>query len=426
MSQHSKVAKTLPTKLDRVERRARQDSRCVFNNLGHIIDVELLRQCFMGLDGNKATGIDGINKDTYGRGLENNLKRLLGEIRNGSYHPKPSRIVEIPKVDGSKRPLAISCFEDKIVQEAARRVLERIFEPRFLDCSYGFRPGRNAHQALAAVTRNTMDRKRCRALVDIDLRKYFNTIPHEPLVKILRFKISDERFLHLIIKLLKAPTLDENGVARRNEVGCPQGSILSPLAANIYLHYVLDTWFEKENRMQLCGEGRMVRYADDVVFTFPSLMHANKFLDLISKRLGQCGLSINNEKTRVIICGPIVAEHHARQNDQMPSFTFLGFIHVWGKSRNEKQNKEFWRIKRRTCPKRFRAKLKEVTSYIKRNRHQKTLVPHMKLVTQGYLNYFAVTDNSSVATQKRPVVAGSKPATAHYGQKDHSEQLILI
>jgi len=253
--------------------------------------------------------------------------------------------------------------------------------------------------ALAAVDRYTRDRKGCRALVDIDLRKYFNTIPHEQLVKILRFKISDERFLHLVIKLLKAPILDENGVARRNEIGSPQGSILSPLAANIYLHYVLDVWFEKQNRIQMFGMGTMVRYADDVVFTFPSMVHAKKFQSLISDRLNECGLSINEEKTRVIPCGQMEAEYCARHNRQMPSFTFLGFIHVWGLSRNRKLNTEFWRIKRRTCPKRFRAKLKEVTKHIKQNRHQKTLVPRMKRVTQGYLNYFAVTDNGKRTSQ---------------------------
>lgn len=208
----------------------------MFNNLGHALDLDLLRICFHSLDAKKAVGVDGITKQQYERKLESNLQQLLLRIRNGSYYPKPSRIAEIPKADGSKRPLAISCIEDKIVQEAVCCILERIYEPHFLDCSYGFRPGRNAHQALAALDKRLL-KESCKSAVDIDLRKYFNTIPHKPLGKMLQKKVKDRRLLFLIIKLLKAPTLNKDGTLQRNEIGSPQGSILSPLLANIYLHY---------------------------------------------------------------------------------------------------------------------------------------------------------------------------------------------
>ncbi len=188
MKQHSIANKELNTKLARIEQRSRKDPNATFNNLGHALDLDLLRACFYSLDAKKAVGVDGITKERYGRKLEENLQDLLRSIRNGSYYPQPSRIVEIPKADGSTRPLAISCTEDKIVQGAVRRILEQIYEPHFLDCSYGFRPNRNAHQALADLDKRLL-KENCQAAVDIDLRKYFNTIPHKPLGKILQKKV---------------------------------------------------------------------------------------------------------------------------------------------------------------------------------------------------------------------------------------------
>ncbi|MEO5970597.1 MAG: reverse transcriptase domain-containing protein [Bdellovibrionia bacterium] len=224
------------TKLDRVEQRSRRDRGTVFNNLGHLISLEMLQLCHNMLDGKKAVGIDGITKEAYEKDLDNNLKNLLMKIRKGSYHPKPSRIVEIPKSDGGQRPLAISCHEDKIVQDAVKRILERIYEPNFLECSHGFRPKRGCDTALVALDEHLKSYD-CGAVLEIDLRKYFNTIPHEPLVRLLKLKITDSRFLHLIIKLLKASTLGRDGKEERNKVGSPQGSILSPIISNLYLHY---------------------------------------------------------------------------------------------------------------------------------------------------------------------------------------------
>ena len=408
MSPHSTgVNKMLPTKLDRIERRARESRANTFNNLGHVLDLDLLRRSYGRLDGSKAVGLDGMTKEKYGENLENRLATLLLKIRQGSYHPRASRIVEIPKPDGSRRPLAIACFEDKIVQEATRQILERIFEPLFKDFSYGFRPNRNAHMALAALENHLRDRQNCQVLLDIDLRKYFDSIPHRQLVQILETKVKDERFLRLIVKLLKAPTLSASGQEIENEIGSPQGSILSPLIANIYLHYVLDQWFEKANEAHFNGQARIVRYADDVVFTFASRAHAQAAQTLIVDRLAVGGLTVNEAKTHIIDCGPKVATEYARKGQRMPTFTFLGFTHAWGKSANRKGGWQFWRVKRSTAAKRFRAKVKEVTMFIKRNRHDKTLIARVKRIVQGYLNYAAITDNSKRISQFVRVITWS-------------------
>lgn len=392
MKQRSIANKVLNTKLHRIEQRSRKYPQATFNNLGHALDMDLLRACYRSLDAKKAVGMDGITKTQYGRKLETNLQDLLKRIRNGSYYPKPSRIIEIPKVDGSARPIAISCTEDKIVQEAVHCILERVYEPHFLDCSFGFRPNRNAHQALTNLDKRLLQ-ERCRAVVDIDLRQYFNTIPHKPFGKILQKKVKDRRLLYLIIKLLKAPILDKDGNIQRNEIGSPQGSILSPLIANVYLHYVLDEWFVHVNREQYRGTAHAVRYADDVLFSFDSMKEAEVFHKELIKRLESFGLSVNKSKTKIIPCGTRVAREYAKAGKKMPTFTFLGFLHVWGKSKNRKQNKIFWRIKRRTDPVRYRKKLAELKTYLMRYRHNKRLIPYTISVIKGYMNYFAVNDN---------------------------------
>jgi RNA-directed DNA polymerase len=388
----------LQTKLDRVEKRSRANRKAVFNNLGHLINLEMLRLCHHRLDGKKAVGIDGITKEVYERNLEENLKDLLMRIRKGSYHPKPSRITEIPKADGSKRPLAISCYEDKIVQEAVRRILEKIYEPIFRDYSHGFRPGRSCGSALVALNEhlNSYD---CDAVLEIDLRKYFNTIPHEPLLRLLKLKIQDQRFLHLIFRLLKAPTLNKEGRPERNEVGSPQGSILSPIIANLYLHYVMDIWFSWVNDKEFVRGGNLVRYADDAVFTFPTLKMAQEFKILLVERLKSFGISINEDKTHVLACGPGTAFDYEHKGLRMPTFTFLGFLHVWGKAYSRKRKAWFWRVKRRTCPKRFRKKLFEIKTFTSQHRHDKNLLIRIKRIVRGYLNYFAINDNLKRARQ---------------------------
>lgn len=398
MSTQHRDTKILSTKLDRIEERSRRDPSAVFNNIGHTIDLDLLRRCFHSLDGRKAIGIDRMTKEQYGKDLETNLSNLLLSIRRGSYHPKASRIIEIPKADGSRRPLAISCFEDKIVQEAVRRVMEKVFEPGFLDCSHGFRPNRGCDSALVALDRLIYSKK-FGALLEIDLKQYFNSIPHELLIRMLKHRISDSRFIRLAIKLLKAPILDEQGTSRKSEIGSPQGSILSPLVANVFLHFVMDLWFRQTNHRHFGGNAGMVRYADDAVFLFKTLKEAQDFQVRLEERLRNFGIAMNLTKTKVIVCGAKEAALRGKNGNKMPTFTFLGFMHVWDRSFNKKDKVWFWRVKRRTCPLRFRKKLSEILTFIKRNRHDKLLVLKVKRIVQGYVNYFAVNDNLKRVSQ---------------------------
>jgi len=266
MTIHSNDGKSGLTKLNRISELSAGDKFIVFNNLGHLINISLLKELYHQLDGSKAVGIDGVTKEHYGKQLEDNLTGLLKRIRRGTYRPQPARLVEIPKEDGSTRPLAISCLEDKIVQSAVNLILTRIYEPIFLSCSYGFRPNRNCHEALRNLYNGTY-KFWYGAVAEIDLRKCFNTIPHGKLLDCLRKKISDNRFLELIGCLLKTSIIDGKQITP-NEIGCPQGSVLSPTLSNIYLHEAVDEWFNKISQTHLKGKAELVRYCDDMVFIF--------------------------------------------------------------------------------------------------------------------------------------------------------------
>src|SRR5215204_1648200 len=231
------------TKLDRIGKRAKYQPETVFNNIGHVIDLNLLRECYQELNGRKANGIDGVTKASYGEKLEGSLQDLLARMRRNGYRPQASRLVEIPKEDGSTRPLAISCFEDKIVQLAVSKILTAVFEPKFLPCSYGYREGVNGHEALRALMKYSNENPNG-ATLEIDLRKYFNSIPHANLQSILQEKITDKWFLKLVEKLICAPVMVD-GKVELNKVGCPQGSIISPILSNIYLHNAVDEWFSE-------------------------------------------------------------------------------------------------------------------------------------------------------------------------------------
>ncbi|MEQ1966210.1 reverse transcriptase domain-containing protein, partial [Xenorhabdus nematophila] len=360
MTVHSNDGQSWLTKLERIGKKSTCNKQQVFNNLGHLLNSDMLKGQFLRLDGNKAVGIDRMTKAAYGEHLDGNIHNLILRIRRGTYRPKAARITQIPKEDGSKRPLAISCIEDKLVQLAVSDILSRIYEPLFLPCSYGFRPGLNCHAALKALQQQTY-RNWNGAVVEIDIRKYFNTIPHIELMSLLRKKISDRRFLRLIEVLITAPVIEGKQVSE-NVRGCPQGSILSPVLANIYLHQVIDEWFDEISRSHIHGRAEMVRYADDRVFTFEFMSEAERFYKVLPKRLNKYGLELHDDKSQLIPAGHIAALRANQSGRRLPTFNFLGFTCYWGKSR-----KGLWRLKLTSRKDRFAAKLKGLRDFLWKN-----------------------------------------------------------
>lgn len=376
------------TKLERIGEKSACDRSMVFNNLGHLIDHDMLKEQFRRLGGNKAVGVDRVTKAEWGEELDENIGSLLHRIRKGIYTPLPAKITEIPKEDGSNRPLAVSCVEDKVVQLAVSTILNRIYEPLFLPCSYGFRPGLNCHMALQDLQQQTF-RNWNGAVVEIDIRKYFNRIPHGKLMELLRKKISDRRFLRLIEVLITAPVL-EKGKPLSNEIGCPQGSILSPVLANIYLHHVIDEWFAEISHSHIRGRADMVRYADDMVFTFEHLHEAKRFYSVLPKRLSRFGLELHEDKSQLIAVGHVAAMRANQRGERLRTFNFLGFTCYWGTTR-----KGYWRLKFTSRKDRFAVKLKGLRDFLWKNlsaNRRQTLNTVIRVV-RGWINYHGISDN---------------------------------
>lgn len=391
MSVHSNDGPTWSMKLERIGELSKQKKGLVFNNLGHIVCIDWFRELYQQLDGKKAIGIDGITKEKYGKNLEANLEDLIKRIRRGQYEPKPSRITEIPKEDGSTRPLAISCFEDKLVQLAVSTILDRIYEPLFLPCSFGFRPRLGCHDALKALVQATYEATRG-SVIEIDIRKYFNTIPHGPLFEFLEIKISDYRFLGLIKTLVKAPTV-QNGIVTKNELGSPQGSILSPILANIFLHHVVDEWFAEISKTHFKGAAKEIRYADDMVFVFHEAADAERFYRVLPKRLLKYGIEMHSDKSQMLPSGMWAAYWANKRGERIPVYKFLGFTCYWAQS---KKRKTLWRLKLKSRSDRRTAKLKGLRQYLRENLNTpniKLVLERLKSGVRGWVNYHAVSDN---------------------------------
>ena len=389
MTVHSHDRTSWLTKLDRIGELSANNKALVFNNIGHLINVDMLKEQYQRLDGSKAIGIDNVTKATYGKNLDENVNVLIKKIRCGTYKPRPARITEIPKEDGSTRPLAISCLEDKLVQMSVSTILTTIYEPLFLTCSYGYRPGMSCHEALRALNRASYQYPNG-AIVEIDIRQYFNTIPHPVLMKLLQEKISDKRFLRLVEILITAP-IRQGKHDIINACGCPQGSIVSPILANIYLHHVMDEWFEQIKPSHIHGQAELVRFADDMVFVFERLSEAKRFYEVLPKRLAKFGLEMHANKSQVIPAGRIAAQRACRRGERLPTFNFLGFTCYWGKA-----VKSFWRLKLTSRRDRFAAKLKGMRQYLRENLNTKDTKGVIKTVIQvikGWVNYHGVSDN---------------------------------
>ena len=366
-----------PNRWERIGSRAIEKG-VVFNNLLTHINVETLREAFHALDGKKAGGIDGITKDQYGKCLEKNLKALTDRIHRGTYRPRLRRERMIPKSDGKKRPIAIACFEDKLVEWVIAQLLTIIFESLFIRNSFGFRPNKSAHEALKAVYLSLKGNKRP-YVVEIDFANFFNTIPHRGMMKALSVRISDRRFKGIIGRFLKGGILEQSGEITAPTVGTPQGGVMSPILANIYLNEMLDQWF-LENYASYSNI--IVRYADDAVFFFKKKETADAFLKDLQIRVRQFGLTLNMEKTHT------VDFHRSNNND----FDFLGFTIYWG----EKKKYRSRPLKFKTRKKSLHKKMQEFDGWIKANRSKMKLAKLWEKAgakLKGHYAYFGLWTN---------------------------------
>jgi RNA-directed DNA polymerase len=375
--------------LERIRKVARERKKEKFTALLHHIDIDLLEEAFFELKKNAAPGVDRLTWKDYEADLEHNLEDLHGRVQRGAYRALPSRRVYIPKPDGRQRPLAVAALEDKIVQRAATALLNAIYEEDFLGFSYGFRPGRSAHGAMDALCVG-IHSKKVSFILDADIRSFFDEISQEWLVRFLEHRIGDRRIIRLIQKWLKAGVL-EDGVVMVSDRGTGQGSVISPLLANIYLHYAFDLWVERWRRRKATGDMIIVRFADDFIIGFQHESDARRFLDEMRKRLGEFALSLHPEKTRLIEFGRFAAERRKRCGLGKPeTFNFLGFTFICGETRSGK-----FQIKRKTRRDRMRAKLREIKQVLRRCMHRP--IPEqgkwLGQVVRGYFNYHAVPTN---------------------------------
>lgn len=375
--------------LDRI-REAAKEKDLRLTNLMHHITADLLREAYQALRRDAVSGVDEMTWYEYGDGLEERITDLHNRVQSGRYRAKPSKRVWIPKSDGRQRPIGIAALEDKIVQQAAVWVLNRIYEGEFCGFSYGFRPERSQHNALDAIWVGITQR-RVSWVLDADIRSFFDTINHSWLIKFLEKRIADSRMLRLIRKWLRAG-VSEDGEWSRTEVGTPQGSVISPLLSNIYLHYVLDVWVRDWRNSQGRGEVIIVRYCDDFVMGFQYRKEAEQFLAELKERFAEYGLEIHSEKTRLIEFGRFAEANRAERGEGKPeTFNFLGFTHIC--SRTRKGNG--FTVRRQTIANRLQAKVTEVRKELMRIRHEQASIQGrwLRSVVQGYFNYFAVPGN---------------------------------
>jgi group II intron reverse transcriptase/maturase len=385
--------------LERIRDAARRDKRARFTALLHHVSVDLLRFAVFQLKKAAAPGVDGVTWAAFEADLENNLQDLHERVQRGAYRAKPSRRQFIPKPDGRKRPLGIAALEDKIVQRAVGEVLNAIYETDFLGFSYGFRPGRSQHDALDALAAGITERK-VRWIVDADIRSFFDSMSHEWLMRFLEHRVADRRLLRLIGKWLKAGVL-EDGRLIATEQGSPQGAVISPLLANIYLHYVYDLWVRQWRKQKAHGDMIVVRYADDTVVGFLFEHDARHFLADLVLRLEQFGLQLHPDKTRTIAFGRFALKWCRDRGHRPETFNFLGFTHICGVNRRGK-----FILRRHTMRERLGAKLREIKQTLRRMMHQPIHEQgaYVKRVVNGWLNYFAVpTNNRAVSSFYRHV-----------------------
>ena len=362
----------------------------VFTSIGHLIDVELLSACHRDMDGKKAVGIDGVTKDEYGAKLKENLEILVKRLKNKSYRPKPALRVEIPKDNGKTRPLSIYCYEDKLVQEALKRVLEAVFEPHFYDEMMGFRPNRGCHGAIKKL--NVMLEKRKTSWVlDADIKGFFDHLDHEWIIRFIEMRIKDPNIIRLVRRMLKSGIMKDY-LFEETEEGSGQGSVCSPIIANIYMHYVLVWWFKEKIQPRLRGFSGLVVYADDFVVCFQHRSEAKIFYEHLKKRMAFFSLEMEESKTRLINFGRFATINRRDKGEGKPdTFTFIGFTHYCSTGRNGQ-----FRVKRKTSKKKFAKKCRELNITIRDMRVWRLadIIRKLNQILVGYYHYYGVTDNS--------------------------------
>jgi len=377
--------------LDRVRQAARERSTEKFTALLHHIDVDLLRWAYFQLTREAAAGVDGLTWQDYGDGLAAKLSDLHGRIQRGGYRAQPSRRHYTPKPDGRQRPLGIAALEDKIIQRATVEVLKAIYEEDFLGFSYGFRAGRSQHDALDARA-VAIERTAVNWILDADIAGFFDTVDHEHLIRFVEHRIGDRRVVRLIRKWLKVGVM-EDGKVRPSEIGTPQGAVISPLLANIYLHYVFDLWAQQWRQRHAQGNVIIVRYADDIVVGFAHQTDAERFLAAMSERLRQFALILHPDKTRLLEFGRYAAERREKRGLGKPdSFNFLGFTHICARNRLGR-----FFVKRRSRRDRVQAQMQVIKEELRRRRHEPTDEQGhwLRQVVTGWFNYHAVPTNSA-------------------------------
>ena len=385
----------METKLARISEMSRNNPKMIFTSIGHLINKELLRSCHESMDGTKAKGIDGVSKADYEEHLEENLDRLVERLKRKSYKPQPARRVEIPKDNGKTRPLSIYCYEDKLVQEALRRILGAVFEPMFYEEMMGFRPNRDCHRALRKLN-YMLEREYTNYVLDADIKGFFDHLDHKWIIKFVESRIKDPNIIHLIWVMLKAGIMKDFAYEGTEE-GSGQGSVCSPILANIYMHYVLVWWFKERIQPNARGFCGLVVYADDFVVCFQHKDEAIEFYKLLGDRMERFGLTLEKEKSRLIEFGRYAEENNNRRNDKKPeTFTFLGFTHYCSHGRNGQ-----FRVKRKTSKKKFNKKIKEMDALIRKmtvvwGLSIADIIKKLNQILVGYYHYYGITDNSDM------------------------------
>ncbi|WP_321882215.1 group II intron reverse transcriptase/maturase [Burkholderia cepacia] len=402
--------------LDRVRQAARQRKQERFTALLHHVTIDRLRESFFALKRNAAPGVDGVTWRYYEAGLEEHLQRLHTQVHSGAYRALPVRRQYIPKPDGKQRPLGIAALEDKIVQRVVVEVLNAIYEGDFLGFSYGFRPGRSQHDALDALA-TAITSTPVNWILDADIRSFFDSVSQEWLVRFIEHRIGDQRIIRLVRKWLKAGVL-EDGALSVSETGTPQGSVASPLFANVYLHYVFDLWANRWRRREAKGNVIILRYADDVVVGFEHEADARRFWDAMRSRLEEFALALHPDKTRLLEFGRYAAANRRSRGLGRPeTFAFLGFIFICGKSR-----RGAFQLQRKTRSDRMRARLRQIKEELRRRMHEPIPVQGKWLgqVVRGYFAYHAVPTNSrALGAFRYHVVDLWRRALRRRSQKDH-------